>query len=82
MNIYNQTEEHTAVGCDQNGYTNKRGIWSVAKYFLSVLFDQDSKREIAKMPDWLLHDIGLTRTGLRIGPDGLPISDISEGDGK
>ena len=28
--------------------------------------------KIEEMPDWLLHDIGMTRDGTRLGPDDLP----------
>ncbi len=31
---------------------------------------------IEDMPDWLLHDLGLTRAGLRIGPGGRPLRDV------
>lgn len=29
--------------------------------------------DIESMPDWLLHDLGLTRSGMRINLDGMPL---------
>jgi uncharacterized protein YjiS (DUF1127 family) len=37
-------------------------------------------RRLDEMPDWLLHDIGLTRWGERLGPFGMPLRSGKPGD--
>jgi uncharacterized protein YjiS (DUF1127 family) len=31
------------------------------------------ERRLEDMPEWLLQDIGLTRSGMKVGPFGMPL---------
>lgn len=74
-----QNRANFTLGGSVNGRALKQDVQDIARHVWNALLDQKSIREIEKMPDWLLHDLGLTRSGLKIGPDGLPIANFLEG---